>query len=317
MNRALILADLEGIFNVYELEQIEQCREAYLYEVSAYVDALLQSGVTAIDVCDTHNEGTLLFPLEQRYAGRDIHVIQTIENIRFDREYSFAMMVGFHGMEGSRGVLPHSLRFDFRQVAVFSEADHSCVPIGEGELYSRWLGSKDIPVILVTGDREAVYEGNCFNPYRATCCVKSLFENSVAAEELVFGKIRSGVKAALDLDFLSCLSADNDPLLVSFVHEDLPPFLVDHGYPVKDGWLVFDSCSAFVSQLYDLVDRLIEFDQQTIAANRKFLQQLREITPRIEKDAFDNSEEGKMLSAHTIFTLNSRTREAVREKLAF
>lgn len=82
-------------------------------------------------------------------------------------------------MNGSSGILPHTLRFNFQQISIFSDKLKSYIPIGEVEIYIRWLGSKGIPVLLVSGDREAAYEGNCFNPYRETFCVKSLFEVTI------------------------------------------------------------------------------------------------------------------------------------------
>ena len=40
---ALILADLEGIFNVYDLDNIQKCQKYYNEELKLYKDAQIQN----------------------------------------------------------------------------------------------------------------------------------------------------------------------------------------------------------------------------------------------------------------------------------
>lgn len=313
---ALILADLEGIYDVYDLEDITACQRAYCEELKVYIDALLHRGIGRIYVCDAHDQGNLLTDLPKICDNDNIQVISTVAAIDFDIRYDFAMLVGFHGMSGSPGILPHSLRYNFKQLSVFSKNFNVHLPIGEVELYTRWLGSKGIPVFFVSGDREAVYEANCFNPYRETCCVKSLFEEEKTDREPVFRKIRSSIDAAFTLDFSRCLSSDDDPIHLTFTHEDLFEELLKSGYPVKDDGIVYESCSAFVENLYPLVEIFIAFDRKNMAENRRFLKELRTMTSSLDKASFQDSEMGKLLSGHTLYSMNRKIREEVRARFS-
>ncbi len=312
---ALILADLEGITNIYDMEDMDRCQACYQEELRVYIQALLQSGVTNIYLCDAHDQGNLLLTLPEEFRDVNLQVISTVANIDFSLHYDFAFLVGFHGMNGSCGILPHSLRFNFQQIAIYSEKLSSYLPIGEVEIYLRWLGAKGIPVLLVAGDREAVYEGNCFNPYRAVCCIKSLFEREQADREETFQKIRSFVGLALQLKPEACLSYDSDPIYLTFTHEDLLDTLCRAGYPCKDAQLVYDSCTALVEDLYPLVERLMEFDKSVIAVNRSFLKELRSISSSLDRTALDQSEIGSLLNRHNLYSLNQQARDEIRAYL--
>ena len=276
---ALILADIEGITNIYDLNDKLQYQPEYLNELKVYVDALLPHDVNRIVVCDAHDQGNHLFELSDYFNGEDIQICSTVANIDFKEKYDFAMMVGFHGMNGSPGILAHSVRFNFSQFAVYSKRLKAEIPIGEVELYSRWLGAKGIPVILVAGDREATYEGNCFNPYRAVCCVKSFFESAPACRDALYRKIHSCVDFALSLDPSTCLS--------------------------------LDSCTAFVEDLYPLVAQLIKFDNKNIAANSELLKKLRNIAATIDRAKFEHSTIEALLSKKNLYSMSKKDREEV------
>ena len=308
---ALILADIEGITNIYDLNDKLQYQPEYLNELKVYADALLQHGVHRIVVCDSHDQGNLLFGLPDFFNGEDIQVLSTLANIDFTEKYDFAMMVGFHGMTGSPGILSHSVRFNFQQIAIYSKSLKAEIPIGEVEIYSRWLGSKGIPVILVAGDREATYEGNCFNPYRAVCCVKSFFESAPACRDALYGKIHSCVDLALSLDPSTCLSFDSDPLSITFSHVELPEELLKAGYPIVGEKLIYDTYTAFVEDLYPLVDQLIEFDKKTVATNSEFLRKLRKIAATIDRAEFEHSEIEAVLSKNNLYSMSRKDREKV------
>lgn len=311
-NAVLVIADLEGIYDVYDLKNIDQYRESYNNEVISYIDALVKNGVINIDICDVHDQGNLLLQIPQRYSKANIRIISTISGINFETKYVFSMMVGFHGMAGSLGVLPHSFRHNFKQISICCDESRYNIPIGEVEVYSRWLGSKGIPVILVAGDREAVYEGNCFNPYRETCCVKSCFENNKISCNLLFDKIQNSVYCAMKLDYGKCISTDNCPICISFTHEDQIDEFSRLGYRCKDKNIIFDSCSEFVSKLYDMVDIMIEFDKNTFTANLSLLKELRKLAPLTSRDTLINSEIGELLAGCNLFSLNRRARNKIR-----
>lgn len=311
-HRALIIADLEGIYDVYALDDMNQCQKAYCDELLVYIDALLEYGIQNIVVCDAHNKGTLLYELLEVYERKNVDVVSTIAGINFDQKYDYAFLVGFHGMAYSCGIIPHSFRFNFKQVSVFYEKLNEYIPIGEVEVYMRWLGAKGIPVLLVSGDREAVYEASFFNPYRETCCVKSFFEFKKLSRDFVFQKIRGSIIQALQLDYNSCLSIDQGNVCISFVHDDTLAALSHYEYIITDEGLIFNNCTDFVENLYPLVNRLIEFDKYLMKINRDFLQELRNQTGSLNRTAFEASEAGRLLSHHTLYSLNQKVRGEIK-----
>lgn len=308
----LIIADIEGIHDVYDLNNINQCHESYNDEIAAYVNALVKNGIVNIDICDAHDQGDLLAQVPQRCRNANIKVISTISDIRFETEYVFAIMVGFHGMAGSCGILPHSFRYNFKEVSICGVTMQHYMPIGEVEVYSRWLGSKGIPVILISGDREAIYEGNCFNPYRETCCVKSYFETSKIDRDLVIKKIQNSVDCAMKLDYKKCTSSDDSSVYISFTHNDLLDEFKRLGYKCVNRHVMFNNCSEFVSSLYNMVDVLTEFDKATFAANYSLLQELRTLASSTSRENLINSEIGNILAHCNLYSLDRDARSEIR-----
>ncbi len=312
---ALILADLEGIYNIYSLDDETRCKALYCEEVRIYIDALIESGIERIDVCDIHDQGNLLFDLIPIYNSEKIRILSTIANLDGDTEYEFAILVGFHGMAGSNGILPHTLRFNFRKVLSYSETFKRYIPIGEVEIYSRYLAGKGIPVIMVSGDREAVYEANCFNVHRKTCCVKSLYANRRLERSRMEKRVRACMREALELDYKTCLSNDDANIYILFYNEDAVEYLKEHGYNSRDNALFYENCYKFISEAYILLDYIIEFDKECLVVNRAFLQSVRKRLGDMDKTEFDNSEIGMLLKEHTVYSLDSRTRRKVLERL--
>jgi hypothetical protein len=203
-------------------------------------------------------------------------------------------------MEGSPGILPHTLRFDFKKIAVVDK-NGKRISIGEVELYSRWLGSHNIPVVLVIGDREATYEANCFNPYRQACCVKSLFQPEAVEQPHMLEKLEFNIKSALSLDRELCLSSDSDMVEAIFHNPDIAGALADIGYNKVGNKIIFKSCADFVNGLYTLVGHLQQINKDIFEKNAVFLKELRKLTVLLKKEEVANSEIGPLLSGNLMF----------------
>lgn len=96
MTRALIIADIEGIIDVYDLQDSEKCSELYTREISIYTNALLKNNINDITICDIHDKGDMINPciLEMGIACESqIQLVSRVENIRFDEKYDFAILV--------------------------------------------------------------------------------------------------------------------------------------------------------------------------------------------------------------------------------
>ena len=317
MVHALIVADLEGITDIYELSNLDDCAELYTSEIQGYIKTLFENDVTKIAVCDAHDQGKLISQkilTEGNLDGGDVKIVSRVDNISFDEKYDFAILAGFHGMNGSPGIIPHTLRFDFKYMSSFCAKLQARIPIGEVELYSRWLGAKGIPVILVTGDREAVYEANCFNPYRQTCCVKSYFEKKQVDRNLFYEKIAYCIQCSLSLNWDACLSEDNDEIAVEFHNPDVVEALGDAGYDRKESSIFFDSCSALVNNLYPFIDRLNEINNANVALNRAFIKEIRKLVLPLKKEDVAESEIGPLLNNNLLF-LDSKSRDKIMKRI--
>lgn len=314
INRVLIIADLEGITDIYTMKNIEKSKLLYNDEICMYIEALIEKKIFNIDVCDIHNEGNLISDSIKRYNNDDVNIqlISTMSNLTFKDSYDFAFMVGFHGMNGSCGIFPHTIRFNFKKIKVYSKELKRFIPVGEVELYSRWLGYRGIPVILVTGDLEACYEGNSFNPYRETCCVKSFFENTNIQREIMYSKIKESVYHSINLVYQECLAQDRDEVLIEFYKEGLIEYLSNLGYKKNGNNLVFETSFQFVENLMSLVSKLNDFDKDNLSKNIEFLKELRKLSPLVSKDEIIDSDIGHILSNNNLYSLDSKTRHKVR-----
>lgn len=315
MVHALILADIEGITDIYDLDDIDKCADLYTNEIQVYIKTLVENGISKITICDAHDGGNLISRSvieTEKYSGEEVRIVSQVKNLSFEEKFDFAILVGFHGMNGSLGILPHTLRDDFRLISLFCTKKQYRIPIGEVELYSRWLGSKGIPVILVTGDREAVYEANCFNPFRQTCCVKSYFQSTYVSRSDYYKKIDSSIKASLILNWDICLSEDLNEIAVNFYHPDVIEAIGNVHYKRKDDSIVFNDCADLVSNLYSLIDILNEINGINVELNIAFIKDVRKMAVSLRKEDVAKSDIGPLLNSN-LLTLDSKSRDTIKK----
>ena len=314
---ALILADIEGIAGIFSLGNMEECSKLYTQEIEVCISILLANGVDKITVCDVHDKGDQIDPkIEQAgYFGKgEVILVSRVDGISFDCKYDFAFLIGFHGMSNTPGILPHTLRFDFKKIEVIYPQSGIDVPIGEVEIYTRWLGSYGIPVLLVAGDREAVYEANCFNPYRQTCCIKSFFQTSNFCTATLHKKLSQSFLSSMQLNKDLCLSPDEGEILIDFHNPDITEALASKGYQRREDRILFRSCVDLVVNLYPLVEHLQQLNQEIWATNSEFLQTIRALAKPLNRDALMKSEIGQLLSKNLLF-LDAASREKIMNKV--
>lgn len=283
---ALIVADLEGISGVQSLDEIENCRRLFSDEINVYIDCLNKKGIYKITVCDAHSNGDYLS--EDVLVGQ-VKLVSKVTNISFDQRYDFAIMAGFHGKSRSDGLYPHTLRPDIKNIWLDNNA------IGEVELYCRWLGSKGIPVILVTGDTQAILEANEYNIYRQVCCVKSVYGEVQDHFSVLYSKIQKNIEAALQLDFQYCISRDSKKIEVELLSSEIADLMI--GHMTDTNRITFKSCNEFVNQLDRFFSIVNSTTEDLIKTNIAFIKQLRKQTGHIPKD--------KITDHRTLDILNS------------
>ena len=313
----LLIADIEGIFGVYDFSNMEKSSRLYTQEIEVCIKALQANGVEKITVCDAHDAGNLIDPQITNIGTLDEHevkLVSRVDGISFDSTYDFAILVGFHGMSESRGILSHTLRYDFKEIAVINPQYSNAIPIGEVELYTRWLGSYGIPVVLVVGDREATYEANCFNPYRHTCCVKSYYQvNSFDAESLYY-KLSQSIYYAMKLDKKLCISPDDSELLIEFYNADVAESLVARGYKKRGRQILFTNCAGLVNELYILIEHLKQLNQEIWETNVAFLKDVRVLAQSLKREDLEKSEVASLLEKN-LLSLDQFSREKIMEKI--
>jgi len=306
----LILADIEGIVGIENfLDDVKNSKEIYTREIEVYINALLRNDVKKITVCDSHSKGDMILP---RVISNKVNLVSRTENISFDINYDFAIMVGYHGMSESPGIFPHTLRFDFKHIRIGE------IPIGEVELYSRWLGHHGIPVILVTGDREATYEANCFNAYRNTCCSRSKFVKKEDAG-LIYRKLSLSVDMAMQLDKNKCLSIDDDETSIEFYNPDNIGTLETEGYKSKNGRLIFKNCTDIVSHIFSLVESMNRINAHYLEINSEFLKNIRELAKNFSREDVEKTNIMPLLRKNLMFLDEESKKEIMSalQKLAF
>ena len=288
----LIIADIEGIIGIYDfMNDVENSKVVYTREIEVYIKAFQKNGVEKITVCDAHSAGDMILP---RIVTENVALVSTVNNLSFDEKYDFAIMVGFHGRGEAHGIFPHTFRFDFKHIFIRGN------PVGEVEIFVRWLGAKGVPVILVTGDREATYEANCFNIYRDVCCVRSLFQSTDDAQAL-YHKLAAVVDSSMLLDYDKCISSDEDEVNVQFCNPDTSKLLSQKGYLEKDGKILFASCSEFVEKLYQLIDEMNKINEFHVKINTEFLQTVRTLIKSHSREEVENSEIAHLLKTNRYF----------------
>ena len=141
----LILLDLEGILGVRSMRPLSTVVQLAYKEIALVSSRLKNAGYYKIVVCNIHNQGTDLERSILENMG--ISLLPGINTLLATiKQFSFAVMIGFHGKSNSGGRFDHTFRMDFRYLRY---AGHS---MGEVGLYARLLMSEGVPVALISGE---------------------------------------------------------------------------------------------------------------------------------------------------------------------
>jgi len=208
----LILSDMEGVAGIADKRLVspdnvfwEHYGRALLTEeINVVASTLYHRGIKRIYLSESHNYGKntvykKLFPfitvLPPHSAQSNMHGRELWDKIYSNSSISAVILVGFHGMEGSEGFLPHSLDSNiFRSIEVNGK------PTGEIGLFSAIAGSYDIPIIGITGDEAAVKEAKKHMPHISCIVTKKLQDGwlSLVPIETVYERINQTISQAVE-----------------------------------------------------------------------------------------------------------------------
>lgn len=201
-----ILTDIEGTAGVTSFENdsyntgryFDHCKRLATAEVNAAVEGLLGAGVEDILVCDGHGHGGLWFedlhPRARLLHGRPITLQQFLQPLP---DYDTCMIVGQHAMAGvATSNMNHSQNsqsIDYIKL--------NGILIGEIAQFALYAGSFGVPLIGLTGERDACEEVKALIPNVRTVEVKQGLGRgaaiSLSAPE-ARRRIEEGTKAAVD-----------------------------------------------------------------------------------------------------------------------
>lgn len=161
--KVFISADMEGITGVVTGEQLgptgfeyARFREFMTADVLAAIQGAREAGATQFVVADSH--GNMQNLLIERFSP-DVTIVrgsprplQMMEGI--DSTFSAAMFIGYHSATTNpRGVRAHTI-----SSGTFAAVEVNGVPVAESGINAALAGYFGVPVVLVSGDEQAVGE---------------------------------------------------------------------------------------------------------------------------------------------------------------
>ncbi|OFZ26725.1 MAG: hypothetical protein A2381_17195 [Bdellovibrionales bacterium RIFOXYB1_FULL_37_110] len=158
--KILIFVDMEGIASVVKAPETgskegwwERFRITMTNEVNAAIEGALKAGVKSIDVIDWHGGGINILPDKLHIKANLIRGANNpaLWNFVGKKTHDAAFILGIHGKHGSSSVLSHTMNG-------ITETEINGSIIGEIELIAGFCGHYDIPVVLISSDKETIQE---------------------------------------------------------------------------------------------------------------------------------------------------------------
>jgi D-amino peptidase len=205
IKNCFVLTDIEGTAGVTSFEDdasrsgryYDHCRRLATAEVNAAVEGLLDAGAEDVLVCDGHGHGGLWFedlhPDARLLHGRPVTIEQLFKPLA---DYAACMIVGQHAMAG----VPTSNMNHSQNSQTIDWIKLNGKPIGEIAQFALYAGSFGVPLIALTGERDACEEAKALVPGITTVEVKQGLGRgaaiSLSAAE-ARRRIREGAHAAV------------------------------------------------------------------------------------------------------------------------
>jgi len=206
MKRVFMLTDIEGVAGVVSFEDqacpggrdADNAKRLLTAEVNAATEALLAAGVDDVLVCDGHGSGGIWFedlhPAARLLHGRPITVAQLFSTLE---SHDAAIIIGQHAMAG----VPSSNMNHTQNSRTVDYFQLNGQRIGEIAQFALYAGTYGIPVIFLSGERDACIEIESLIPEVVTACVKEGLGRGAAislSAPASRQRIREGVARAIE-----------------------------------------------------------------------------------------------------------------------
>jgi D-amino peptidase len=204
--KVYLSSDIEGTAGIADWQQVlgpgaeyELGRRLLLNEVNAAIDGALDGGATAMVVNDSHWTMQNLPPAElhgrSEYISGKHKPLYMMEGL--DGSFEAVFFVAYHGSIGAEvAVLSHT----YNPQAVY-EVTLNGTPVGESGINALVALHHEVPVALVTGDRQTAAEAELFMPGAEAVVVKESIGRFAAQSlhpEVACELIREGARRALE-----------------------------------------------------------------------------------------------------------------------
>lgn len=253
--RALIIADLEGIIGVKDLNDREQCEMCLRTELQKYVMHLKANYIgIEITICDCHNSGQTILAVQNSLF--DCKIVSCVWNVNFSISYDFAFLVGFHAMSMKSSAFSHSFRPEIRQAKLGLQK------VGELSLFANYLFYYNIPLLFVSGDEECIDEIS-YMP----CCKFSTSNNS---NDILYEQLDASLEEALRAEVLFC-EYRNEKVSIEFFNNDFINILSKRNYKCNEKCIQFENVSHFFQGIEVFCYDIIGASQNIYEQNTKLI----------------------------------------------
>lgn len=156
MKKIYISADVEGLNGITSFKQVlpefpldyAQMRPQVHLELNALINGLKKANIKTIVVNDAHNTMTNItlseLPEDVTLISGKPKKISMMYGL--DETFDGAIFLGYHAKAGSDGVLAHTFNMHFTKVWLNNKT------ISEAELNAIYAKTKNVPIILASGD---------------------------------------------------------------------------------------------------------------------------------------------------------------------
>jgi D-amino peptidase len=202
--KVFISVDMEGVSGVVTSDQTSaggadynRFRRLMTEETNAAIDGARDAGATEIVVNDSHGSMRNLL-IEELHApaqliSNNIKPLGMMQGIA--ESFDAVIFVGYHAKAGSPvGVLAHTGSGAIADLRINGRS------VGEGGMNIYAAGALGVPVVLVTGDQEAIAQARELVPNIEGVQVKEAISTTAARSlrpEEARGRIQIGVRSAL------------------------------------------------------------------------------------------------------------------------
>ncbi len=172
--RILIMTDLEGISGIGSIEDVDREKEDYeescrklMLDANAAAEGAFSGGASAVYALDGHGGGKNFLPdmLDKRAVIEKRRMTQALSE---GKAYDAVAVIGAHAMAGTiNGFLDHT-----QNSKSWFNYYVNGKKLGEIAQWALWAGSRDIPIIMVSGDEAACAEARAFPGNVETAPVK-------------------------------------------------------------------------------------------------------------------------------------------------